>query len=150
MFNIYEWALTNVAFDKGLSISTVTDSSIKTEGDVREISAAVDPNTMTVTVRVGLRETPPAMSLGSVVNGRAPMKAQKVFLLPWGALFEIDGKPAVWVVDPKTSTVSLKPVTIDRYTRDKIAVTGDLAPGQPVVFAGGQMLRPGQKVEIRP
>lgn len=150
VFNIYEWALTNVAFDKGLSISTVTDSSIKTEGDVREISAAVDPNTMTVTVRVGLRETPPAMSLGSVVNGRAPMKAQKVFLLPWGALFEIDGKPAVWVVDPKTGTVSLKPVTIDRYTRDKIAVTGDLAPGQPVVFAGGQMLRPGQKVEIRP
>ena len=150
VFNIYEWALTNVACDKGLNISTVTDSSINTEGDVREISAAVDPNTMTVTVRVGLRETPLAMSLGSVVNGRAPMRAQKVFLLPWGALFEIDGKPAVWIVDPKTGTVSLKPVTIDRYTRDKIALTGDLEPGQSVVFAGGQMLRPGQKVEIRP
>jgi membrane fusion protein, multidrug efflux system len=150
VFNVYEWALTNVTFDKGLSVSTVTDSSIKTEGDVREISAAVDPNTMTVTVRVGLRETPPAMSLGSVVNGRAPMRAQKVFLLPWGALFEIDGKPAVWLVDPKTSTVSLKPVTIDRYTIDKIAVIGDLESGQSVVFAGGQMLRPGQKVEIRP
>jgi membrane fusion protein, multidrug efflux system len=150
VFNVYEWALTNVTFDKGLTVSTVTDSSIRTEGDVREISAAVDPNTMTVTVRVGLRETPPAMSLGSVVNGRAPMKAQKVFLLPWGALFEIDGKPAVWIVDPKTSTVSLTPITIDRYTIDKIAVIGDLESGQSVVFAGGQMLRPGQKVEIRP
>jgi RND family efflux transporter MFP subunit len=149
VFNVYEWALANVAFDKGLSVSTVTDSAIKTEGDVREISAAVDPNTMTVTVRVGLRETPPAMSLGSVVNGKAPMKAHKVFLLPWGALFEIDGKPAVWIVDPKTSTVSLKPVVVDRYTHDSIAVTGELEPGQSVVFAGGQMLRPGQKVEIR-
>jgi RND family efflux transporter MFP subunit len=150
VFNVYEWALTNVAFDKGLTVSTVTDSSIKTTGDVREISAAVDPNTMTVTVRIGLRETPPGMSLGSVVNGMAPMRAHKVFLLPWGALFEIDGKPAVWIVDPKTSTVSLKPIVVDRYNRDTIAVTGDIEPGQTVVFAGGQMLRPGQKVEIRP
>jgi len=150
VFNVYEWALTNVTFDKGLTVSTVTDSSISTTGDVREISPAVDPNTMTVTVRIGLRETPPGMSLGSVVNGMAPMKAHKVFLLPWGALFEIDGKPAVWIVDPKTSTVSLKPVIVDRYNRDTIAVTGDIEPGQTVVFAGGQMLRPGQKVEIRP
>jgi hypothetical protein len=29
-------------------------------------------------------------------------------------------------------------------------VTGDIEPGLTVVFAGGQMLRPGQKVEIRP
>jgi len=150
VFNVYEWALANVAFDTGLTVATVTDSSIKTVGDVREISAAVNPNTMTVTVRIGLRETPPAMSLGSVVNGTAPMRAQKVFLLPWGSLFEIDSKPAVWVVDPKTSTVSLKPVVIDRYNLDTIAVTGDLEPGQAVVFAGGQSLRPGQKVQVQP
>jgi multidrug efflux pump subunit AcrA (membrane-fusion protein) len=150
VFNFYEWALSNVTFDKGLTVSTVTDSSIRTTGDVREISPAVDPNTMTVTVRIGLRETPPGMSLGSVVNGMAPMRAHKVFLLPWGALFEIDGKPAVWIVDPRTSTVSLKPVAVDRYNRDTIAVTGDIEPGQTVVFAGSQMLRPGQKVEIRP
>jgi RND family efflux transporter MFP subunit len=152
VFNVYEWALTNVAFDKGLSVSTVTDPSIKALGAVREISPAVDPATMTVTVRVGLRETPTAMSLGSVVNGTAPIKEHKVFLLPWGALFELDGKPALWVVDARTGTgaVSLRPVVIDRYTRDKIAVTGDIEPGQVVVYSGTQMLRPGQKVEIRP
>jgi membrane fusion protein, multidrug efflux system len=150
VFNVYEWALTNLAFDTGVTVATVTDSSIKTVGDVREISAAVNPNTMTVAVRIGLRETPAAMSLGSVVNGTAPRRAQKVFLLPWGSLFEIDGKPAVWVVDPKTSTVSLKPVVIDRYNIDTIAVTGDLETGQSVVFAGGQMLRPGQKVQVQP
>ena len=150
VFNIYEWALTNVAFDKGLGVATVTDASVKTEGEVREISAAVDPATMTVAVRVGLRSTPAAMSLGSVVAGVASIKAKKVFLLPWGALFEIDGKPAVWIVDPKTSTVSLKPVAIDRYNRDTIAVTGDIESGQSVVYAGAQALRPGQRVEIRP
>jgi RND family efflux transporter MFP subunit len=150
IFNIQEWALSNVAFDKGLAVSLVTDPTVTARGEVREISPAVDPATMTVTVKVGLRETPQAMSLGSVVNGTAPEKAHKVFLLPWGALFEIDGKPAVWIVDPRSSTVSLRPVVIDRYNRDTIALTGDLEPGQTIVFAGGQMLRPGQKVEIRP
>lgn len=105
---------------------------------------------MTVMVKVGLRETPSAMSLGVVVNGTAPMKAHKVFLLPWGALFEIDGKPAVWIVDPRSSTVSLRPVVIDRYNRDTIAVTGDIETGQTVVYAGSKVLRPGQKVDIRP
>ena len=42
--------MANVAFDKGLSVSAVTDPTVKALGDVREIAAAVDPNTMTVTV----------------------------------------------------------------------------------------------------
>ncbi len=148
VFNVHEWGLANVAMDKGLTVSLVSDPAVKTIGDVRLISPAVDPSNMTVTVKVGLRETPPAMVLGSLVNGTGPMKQHKVFLLPWGAIFELDGKPAVWVVDPRSSTVSLKPVVIDRYNRDSIAVTGGIEPGQTVVTAGVQMLRPGQKVEI--
>ena len=43
--------------------------SVTTLGDVREISPAVNPDTETVTVKVGLRETPHAMTLGALVNG---------------------------------------------------------------------------------
>jgi multidrug efflux pump subunit AcrA (membrane-fusion protein) len=100
-----------------------------------------------VQVRFALAETPPAMILGSLVNGVGPLKPTKVVLLPWEAVFERDGKPAVWIVDARGSTVSLKPVAMHRYARDAIPVTG-LEPGEVVVAAGGQMLRPGQKVEI--
>jgi RND family efflux transporter MFP subunit len=148
VFNVYEWALANLATEKGLVISLVSDPTVKTLGDVREISPAVNPSTMTITVKVGLRQTPPAMNLGSIANGVGPMKQRKVFLLPWGALFEIDGAPAVWLIDPGSNTVSLKPVTIDRYIRDVVAVSEGLQSGQRVVTAGVQLLRPGQKVEI--
>ena len=148
VFNVGEWALANVVMDKGLAISLVSYPAITTIGDVREISPAVNANTMTIVVKVGLRQTPPAMTLGSVVNGKGPMKQRKVFLLPWGALFELAGSPAVWVVDPRSNTVSLTPVALDRYNRDTIAVTGGLETGQIVVTAGTQLLRPGQKVEI--
>lgn len=150
VFNVHEWALANIAADKGLAISLVSNHAITTIGDVREISPAVNPSTMTITVKVGLRETPPAMVLGSIVNGMGPMKQRRVFLLPWGALFEIDGAPAVWLIDPRSNTVTLKPITVDRYNRGVIAVTDGLENGQLVVSAGGQLLRPGQKVEIAP
>lgn len=147
VFNVHEWALANVVMDKGLAISLVSDPKVTAIGDVRQISPAVDPNNMTVTVKVALRETPPAMVLGTLVNGVGPLRQHKVVLLPWGAIFELDGKPAVWLVDPRSSTVSLKPVVFYRLNKDSIAVTG-LEAGQTVVTAGVQMLRPGQKVDV--
>ncbi len=97
--NVHEWALNNATTDKDLAISLVSDPAVKTVGDVREIAPAFNPESETVRVKVGLRQTPDAMSLGALVNGTAPMTTQKVVLLPWGALFEIAGKPAVWVID---------------------------------------------------
>jgi RND family efflux transporter MFP subunit len=148
VFNVYEWAMNNAVSDRDLDIALVSDPSVRTVGDVREIAPAFDTRTETVRVKVALRQAPDAMSLGALVNGTSPMKTQKVVLLPWGALFEIAGRPAVWVIDPRETTVSLKPIVLSRYTRDRIAVAEGLRPGELVVSAGVQLLRPGQKVEI--
>jgi membrane fusion protein, multidrug efflux system len=148
VFNVHQWAMTNAVTDKDLGISLVSDPAIKTIGDVREIAPAFNTETETVRVKVALRQTPDAMSLGALVNGTAPMLTRKVVLLPWGALFEIAGKPAVWVIDPRSTTVSLKPITLGRYTKDRIAVLEGLQAGDVIVSAGVQLLRPGQKVEI--
>jgi RND family efflux transporter MFP subunit len=148
VFNVHEWALANVATGEGLVISLVSDPAVKTLGDLREISPAVNPSTQTVMVKIGLRETPPAMTLGALVDGTGPTRQQKVVLLPWASLFEIDGRPAVWVLDPGGTIASLKPITISSYTKDRIAVSSGLQTGEIVVSAGVQMLRPGQKVEI--
>ena len=148
IFNVHEWVLNNGTSDKDLTITLLSNPSVTTLGDVREISPAVNPSTETVTMKVGLRETPQAMVLGALVNGTGPMKQKRVVLVPWPSLFEVDGKPAVYVVAPGSNVVSLKPITIYRYTRDRIAVSSGLTSGDTVVSAGVQMLRPGQKVEI--
>jgi RND family efflux transporter MFP subunit len=145
VFNVHEWALANVALDKGIGVALVTDPAVRTTATVRLVSPAVDASSMTVQVKLALAATPPAMTLGRLVNGTALTKARKVVLLPWSAVFEQDGKPAVWRV--ASDGVSLAPVAIERFNRDTIAVTG-LEAGQKIVSAGGQMLRPGQKVEI--
>ena len=148
VFNVHEWAMNNAVTDKDLGISLVSNPAVKTVGDVREIAPAFNTDNETVRVKVALRQTPDAMLLGSLVNGTAPMLTHKVVLLPWGALFEIAGKPAVWVIDPRSTTVSLKPITLSRYTKDRLVVGEGLQSGEMVVSAGVQLLRPGQKVEI--
>jgi hypothetical protein len=44
--------------------------------------------------------------------------------------------------------VSLKPIVLSRFTKDRIVVADGLQAGEVVVSAGVQLLRPGQKVEI--
>jgi RND family efflux transporter MFP subunit len=145
VFNVHEWALANVDLAKGIEVALVSSPSVRTPATVRVVSPAVDANSMTVQVKLALAATPPAMTLGRLVNGTALTRARRVVLLPWRALFDQGGRPAVWVVGG--DTVSLKPVEVERLNQDTIAVTG-LGAGEKVVSAGGQVLRPGQKVEI--
>ena len=59
-----------------------------------------------------------------------------------------ENKPAVWVVDPKTQEVSLRPVELQRQDSSVIVVTKGLDGGEVVVTAGVHALRPGQKVRV--
>jgi RND family efflux transporter MFP subunit len=148
IFNVHEWVLNNGTSDKDLAISLLANPSVRTLGDVREISPAVNPATETVRVKVGLRTTPREMTLGALVDGTGSLRTQKVVLVPWGALFDVGGQPAVWTIDPGSNVVSTKPIVIYRYTKDRIAVLNGLQSGELVVSAGVQLLRPNQKVEI--
>jgi RND family efflux transporter MFP subunit len=148
VFEVYEAIFALVPDDAKAEITLVSDPKVTAEGTVREVAPAVDTNTGTVRVKVGIPQTPPAMTLGAVVTGSGNLKSSKAVILPWGALFEIDGKPAVWIVDPRTNTVSLRPIVVDAYLKDRIIVASGLNSGDVVVTAGVQYLRPQQKVAL--
>jgi RND family efflux transporter MFP subunit len=116
-----------------------------------KIVLADDPNvtaTRTFEVKVGIEAPPPAMMLGAIVIGEISMQADPAIALPASALMQAEKDPAVWVVDPAQSTVSLRPVRIDRYETDSAIVSDGLTDGEIVVTAGVQALRPGQKVKL--
>jgi multidrug efflux pump subunit AcrA (membrane-fusion protein) len=54
--------------------------------------------------------------------------------------------PAVWVVEPETRIVSLKPVTVDSYETGTVVIKNGPQPGELVVVDGGKLLSPGQPV----
>jgi RND family efflux transporter MFP subunit len=145
VFNIYELLLTRPPGNRRLEIVLQANPAIKTTGTVREISPILDPKSGTIKVKVGLTYTPPEMTLGAAVIGQSGLNVQEAIVLPWSALYEWQGKPAVWVVDAR-GVVTPKPVVIDRYGTRTLILRGGIEPGERVVTEGIQFLRPGQKV----
>ena len=131
-----------------VEIYSAENPTIRTTGRVREVSPQADPATRTHQVKIGLTDPPPAMFLGATVVGRVVLKAESAIELPGTALMQADGKPAVWVVDKATETVSLRPIEVARYDANSVIVAQGLQDGDIVVTAGVQALRPGQKVKL--
>jgi multidrug efflux system membrane fusion protein len=114
---------------------------------VREISPAVDPVTRTFAVRVAILAPDPSLQWGMTATvGLADEGPANAALLPLTSLYRQDDKPAVWIFDPKTQKVALRPVTVGQYREDGVVVTAGLAGGEWVVTAGVHKLQPGQTV----
>jgi RND family efflux transporter MFP subunit len=132
-------------YSDGIEIALVSDPKIKTRGEVREVSPAV--NAMgAVRVKVGIVQTPPEMALGAAVRLTVRAPQREMAVLPWSALYSEGGKPAVWIVDPKSQAVALRRIEIEDYGNSNIAVRSGLKPGEIVVTVGTQLLRPAQQV----
>ncbi len=148
IFNVYESLLFEKPAEPKISLALVSDPSVKAEGTVSEISPTIDSATGTVRVKIAMDSTPERMTLGAPVTGFASSQPTKLVILPWTSLSELNGKPAVWVVDEKNSTVDLKPVTVATYETGRVLVSDGIAKGETVVVEGAKMLRPGQVVDV--
>ena len=129
-------------------VSLTEDPAVTAMGRVREVSPQADPVTRTFAVRVGLTDPPAAMRLGATVVGRLRLESVPTIEIPAAALTESGGRPAVWVVDPASLTVSLRTVEVLRHDPATIAVGDGLDTGDIVVTAGAQALHPGQKTRL--
>ena len=147
VFNIAEGAFKTRPKDPTVTVHLVSNPEIETTGKVRYISPQADPATRTYTVRVSLPDAPPQMRLGANVVGTVTLDQGQTVSIPGSALFQKDGKPAVWLVE-KDKTVQLKPITVQRYQGDSVVVGDGLAQGDVVVTAGVQKLLPGEKVAL--
>jgi RND family efflux transporter MFP subunit len=147
-FNVSDTILAAAPKNVPVTVTLQSDPKVEVQGAVRYVSPQADPETRTYEVRISLPDAPPEMRLGATVTGSVSADLSGIVELPGTALFERDGKPAVWVVDSKSSTVSLRPISVGRYSGDKIVLSGGLTRGDVVVTAGVQKLIPGQAVRL--
>ncbi|RWB78872.1 MAG: efflux RND transporter periplasmic adaptor subunit [Mesorhizobium sp.] len=148
VFNVHETLVAQTPPSPAVTITLLSDPQVRAVGKVREISPAVDTQSGSIRVKVGIPDTPAGMPLGAAVIGTVSAKPVRAILLPWQALTSAAGKPAVWIVDPSSKAVTETPVEVLAFDSGIIAVDKGLQEGQSVVTAGGQLLSPGQTVEI--
>ena len=148
VFDVPGQVLRSAPSDPLITVTLTDDPKVKATGRVREVSPQADPVTRTFEVKVGLTDAPEAMRLGSTVVGRMQLDATPTIELPAAALTEFDRRPAVWVVDAASLTVSPRTVEVLRHNPATVAIASGLEPGEIVVTAGTQALHPGQKTRL--
>ena len=148
VFNVHETLVAQNAPSPAVTITLLSDPQVRAAGKVREISPAVDTATGSIRVKVGIPDTPAGMPLGAAVIGTVSARSVKAILLPWQALTSTRGQPAVWIVDPTSKAVKETPVEVLAFDSGVVVVDKGLQEGQSVVTAGGQLLSPGQTIEV--
>ncbi|XUY29211.1 efflux RND transporter periplasmic adaptor subunit [Agrobacterium sp. rho-8.1] len=112
---------------------------------VREVSPTIDTTTGTIKVKLSL-DPNADVRLGSPVVATAHYKPVKTIELPWSAMASVSGKPAVWIIDPKGNTVSLRQIEITAYANQRFSVRSGLSEGEIVVSDGTKFLTAGEVV----
>ena len=149
VLNAPEGQLKRFAPGQEVAISLWADPANVFRGRVREIAGGADPVTRTYTVRVSAIDAPAGAQLGMTANVQfATTSDSRQVLLPLSALAGERSQPAVWIVDPATSQVRLKPVTVGQYREDGVSIIAGLSEGDVVVTAGVHKLRAGQAVRV--
>lgn len=115
---------------------------------LRELSPSADPMTRTYPARFTVVESPAFIGIGmtaSLILARPD--PQQLAEVPLSAIFQQGKEPAVWVVDPATNAVSLRPVMISRWRDETALIASGVQNGEIVATAGVHKLEPGQKVK---
>lgn len=115
-------------------------------GLVTEVSPRIDPARGTVEVRAAVEGIPPGVVLGAAVRGFASTEGSPRIILPVWSIFALDGKAAVWTVDPGTMQAHRQPIEVLRYTSDSIIIADGIDEGALVVGRGAQLIYEGREV----
>lgn len=135
---------------KSLQVSVWAHPGRKWTGVLRELAPGTDSVTRTYSARISIREADLAvLRLGMTASVFAPdVEGTSAIRLPLTAIVDQQGQRQVWVVEPKTSRVGLRQVTLGSPQDDSVIVLAGLSGGETVVTAGVHMLEPGQRVQL--
>lgn len=133
---------------KDLRVSTWSQPGRAYAGELRELAPDTDSLTRTYSARVSVKNADAALRLGMTASVfAADVEGSRAIRLPLTAIHQVGQSPQVWIVDPKTSLVSARPVQLGSAQNEHVLITRGLAGGEKVVTAGVHMLHAGQKVK---
>jgi hypothetical protein len=108
-----------------------------------------DPATRTYTAKVtidGAKDMMAGVKLGMTATVTFGSDAPAQLRVPLTALHHEKNATSVWVVE--NGAVRLVPVQVGGVAGNDIVLAGGVQPGQRIVTAGVNLLKPGQKVTI--
>lgn len=132
-------------------VSLWADDGAVYPGVLRELSSVADAATRTYAARVTIDQPDARVLLGmtakvSFVQEKSGVAADSRLSVPLTALFQQDGKPALWIVGAD-QTVSLRPVVVASFAETTALLASGGQAGERVVVAGVHKLSAGEKIK---
>jgi len=115
-------------------------------GKIREVAPVADPATRTYTVKVAIPARDDIRLGMTAVVQLAHAGAGSAIRVPLSALYQNKGATSVWVIE--NGAVRLVPVQVGGVSGNDVLLAGGVKPGQAIVTAGVNLLKPGQKVKV--
>jgi multidrug efflux system membrane fusion protein len=160
--------LGRIAVGQGASVTFPALPAKRFDARVREITPAADPQSRTYRVKLTLTQPGQVVRLGMTGDatlspvaragvgigtgaGTGAVPTEVSFTLPTTAIFHQGNSPAVWVINPGTSTLELRAVTVRSYSDHSTSISAGLKDGESVVLAGVHTVYAGERVSpVRP
>ena len=127
------------------------DEAATVPATLREISGVADPVARTYQARYVLKGDPARFPLGATVTVRVSPSAETappITEIPLGSLIDRGDGAAVWVVDPDTSALRKRSVSVAKLGTETAWLSQGLRQGDVVVALGAQLLDSGQIVRV--
>jgi RND family efflux transporter MFP subunit len=118
---------------------------------LRELSGVADPVARTFQARYVLNGDPTDFPLGATVTVRVSTSGESTSTsaeIPLGSLIDRGDGAAVWIVDPHTSTIQKRAVSLAKLGAETAWVSRGLGHGDLVVALGAPLLNAGQTVRM--
>ena len=146
LISVPEQSISRFPVGRDLAVELWAESGKRFPGKLREISPSADAQTRTFAARVGFDTAGVPVELGQSARVYAQTATGSGMRLPLSALTQSKGRPAVWVVDPATSTLRLTPIRTGAFSEDGVPVLSGIKPTDWVVAAGAHLVLEGEKV----
>ena len=128
-----------------VAVARVYGSSSTVTARLRQLSDAADPATRTFEARYVLDDE--TLPLGATVSIELDGHADEVSV-PLGAITDRGSGPGVWVLPQGGTTVSFRPVRVDKMEAEDALLGGGLKAGETVVALGAHLLSDGEHVRV--
>lgn len=137
--------------DRNATAQLYLNSELSVPATFREVSGVADPIARTYQARYVLEGDQSLFPLGATVTVRVARSKDAVQLqtaIPLGSLIDRGDGAAVWVVDPQTSAVEKRSVSIAKLGAETALISQGLQQGDLVVSLGAQLLNTGEVVRV--
>ncbi|MBV8467209.1 MAG: efflux RND transporter periplasmic adaptor subunit [Burkholderiales bacterium] len=117
-------------------------------GKLRDLAVDTDPATRTYAARITITDADDAVRLGMTANVLLPSTEQHGIALPLTAIYDIDGRQRVWLVDKATNRVHAQEVHLGEIHDNAAWIADGIKPGDVVVTAGAHLLHTNELVRL--